>query len=68
MRKKYLYSFKKNIVLMIKENKLSTKAVALQYNIPIKTLEKWITSYNKNPKVFNKIDVIDDGDYYVINN
>ena len=25
----------------------------MEFNIPLKTLEKWITAYNKNPKCFS---------------
>ena len=31
----------------------STIATANKLNIPLKTFEKWITAYNKNPRVFD---------------
>ena len=38
----------------------STIKTAEDYSIPLKTLEKWITSYNKNPNCFDFNDLIDD--------
>ena len=63
MPKKYLNSFKKSTVLLIKKNNLSRTQTAQRLGVPIKTLEKWITAYNKNPKVFNKIDKVEENEY-----
>ena len=60
MPRTYLYSFKKSTVESIKKKKLGTKKTAEKLNIPLKTLEKWITAYNKDPNVFNKKDKIID--------
>ena len=39
----------------------STSLTAKQFNIPLKTLEKWITAYHKNPHCFDpKIEFIND--------
>lgn len=59
----YQCSFKKKVVLSIKKYKLSTKKTADAYGIPLKTLEKWITAYNKNPYVFNVPDRIIENEY-----
>jgi len=53
MPRKYDNNFKSMIVNLIVNEKHSTLKTAQQFNIPIKTLEKWITSYNKNHNVFN---------------
>lgn len=31
----------------------STSKTAKEYNIPLKTVEKWVTKYNKDPNVYN---------------
>ena len=46
---------KKKICENICINHFSTLKTANEYNIPIKTLEKWITSYNKNPHCFDPV-------------
>lgn len=50
---KYDVDFKKTVVDLIVNHKHSTIKTAHEFNIPLKTLEKWITAYNKNNNVFN---------------
>lgn len=54
----YSNEFKKMAVDLIKIFKHSTIKTAEDLNIPLKTLEKWITSFNKNNNVFDS-DYID---------
>ena len=42
------------IVNLIVNEKHSTLKTAQQFEIHLKTLEKWITAYNKDPNVFNQ--------------
>lgn len=49
----YSNDFKKTAVELIKVANQSTTKTAEELNIPLKTLEKWITAYNKNNKVFD---------------
>lgn len=65
MPRKYERDFKSMIVNLIVNEKHSTIGTAEQFNIPLKTLEKWITAYNKDNNVFNsnyksQAQVIDD--------
>jgi len=53
MPRKYDNNFKSMIVNLIVNEKHSTIKTAEQFDIPIKTLEKWITAYNKDNKVFD---------------
>ncbi len=53
MPRKYTKEFKLKVVEIIKKNNRSTKETAMNYNIPLKTLEKWITAYNKDNTCFN---------------
>lgn len=50
----YKNSLKKTLCEKICINKDSTIKTAQKYNIPLKTLEKWITAYNKNPHIFDE--------------
>ncbi len=50
----YNRELKKKLCEGICLNGLSTLKTANEYNIPIKTLEKWITAYNKDNNVFNE--------------
>lgn len=54
MPRKYDNDFKSMIVNLIVNEKHSTIKTAEQFQIPLKTLEKWITAYNKDKNVFNK--------------
>lgn len=53
MPRKYERNFKAMIVNLIVNEKHSTIETAKQFEIPLKTLEKWITAYNKDHNVFN---------------
>lgn len=53
MPRKYDNDFKSMIVNLIVNENHSTIKTAQLFDIPLKTLEKWITSYNKNHNVFN---------------
>ena len=53
MPRKYETSFKSMIINLIVNEKHSTIRTAEQFNIPLKTLEKWITAYNKDNNIFN---------------
>lgn len=49
----YSNEFKKmatELVLIAKESTIET---AKKLNVPLKTFEKWITIYNKNPRAFD---------------
>lgn len=52
MRKKYSKELKASVVYEICKLRRSTKVVASEYKISIKTVEKWITAYNKDNSVF----------------
>ena len=54
MPRSYDRNFKSMIINLIVNEKHSTSATAKQFDIPLKTLEKWITAYNKDPNVFNE--------------
>lgn len=53
MPRKYDIDFKSMIVNLIVNENHSTLKTSQQFDIPLKTLEKWITAYNKNHNVFN---------------
>ena len=53
MPRTYSNDFKSMLVNLIVNEKHSTMATAQQFNVPLKTLEKWITAYNKDHNVFN---------------
>lgn len=52
MARRYNLDFKKMTVELIKEG-ASTIKTAEQLNVPLKTVENWITAYNKDPHVFD---------------
>lgn len=54
MSRKYDKNFKAMIVNLICNEGHSTLKTAEQFDIPIKTLEKWITAYNKDHNIFNE--------------
>ena len=54
MPRSYNKNFKAMIINLIVNEKHSTLATAKQFDIPLKTLEKWITAYNKDHNVFNE--------------
>lgn len=53
MARKYDLNFKNTVVDLIVNHDHSTIKTAQEFNIPLKTLEKWITAFNKNNKVFD---------------
>lgn len=53
MYRKYDINFKKSVVDLIVNHNHSTLKTAQEFNIPLKTLEKWITAYNKDNHVFD---------------
>lgn len=53
MPRTYDKNFKAMIVNLIVNEKHSTLATAKQFDIPLKTLEKWITAFNKDNNIFN---------------
>lgn len=52
----YTYSLKKEICERICFNRESTIKTAKEYGIPLKSIEKWITAYNKNNNCFDSHD------------
>ena len=56
MPRKYDNNFKSMIVNLIVNEKHSTIKTAEQFDIPLKTLEKWITAFNKDNKIFDSND------------
>lgn len=54
MATKYHNPLKKKLCEDVCLNGKSTLQTANDYGIPLKTLEKWITAYNKDNKVFDK--------------
>lgn len=57
--RKYSNQFRKGVCQLTCDCGHSPSKTAEEYEIPLKTLEKWITAYNKNPCCFDKSD-----DYY----
>lgn len=53
MSRKYSNDFKAMIINLIKVEGNSTSGIAEHYKIPLKTVEAWITKYNKNHNIFN---------------
>lgn len=63
----YNTELKKKLCELICLNHASTIKTAEEYNVPLKTLEKWITAYNKNAHCFDsKIEFVND--FKIINN
>jgi len=52
LAKRYNIDFKKMAVELIK-NGASTIKTAEDLNVPLKTLENWITAYNKDSHIFD---------------
>lgn len=63
----YSRELKKKICEMICFNGDSTLKTANDFNIPIKTLEKWITAFNKDNHCFDPI-VDNDIDFKIVPN
>ena len=61
MPRKYNNDFKAMVVNLIVNEKHSTIQTANQFDIPLKTLKKWITAFNKDNHCFDsKIEIIND--------
>ena len=61
MNMHYNIELKKKLCEVICLNHDSTLKTAEEYNVPIKTLEKWITAFNKDNHCFDpKVEVIND--------
>lgn len=54
MASSYSRDFKKMTVELIKFQGHSTIKTAEEFNVPLKTLEKWITAYNKDEHCFDE--------------
>lgn len=53
MNRKYDKNFKNMIVNLICNEKHSTIKTAEQFDIPLKTIEKWVTAFNKDNHCFD---------------
>ena len=53
MPRRYDNNFKSMIVNLICNEKHSTIKTAEQFDVPLKTIENWVTAYNKNHNCFN---------------
>lgn len=53
MPRRYENDFKSMLVNLVVNENHSTIKTAEQFEVPFKTLEKWITAYNKDHNVFN---------------
>ncbi len=53
MARRYDNNFKNMIVQFICVEKRSTMKIAKQFDIPLKTVENWVTAYNKNKFIFD---------------
>lgn len=56
MSRTYSNIFKKKLASMIVDGHESTIRTAEKFGVPLNTLEKWITSYRKNPEYFDRCD------------
>lgn len=54
MAKPYTRDFKKMVVELIKLQGHSTSKTSEEFSIPLKTLENWITAYNKDNHCFDE--------------
>lgn len=54
MAQSYSRDFKKMIVELICIQKHSTIKTAEEFHVPLKTVENWITAYNKDNHCFDK--------------
>ena len=61
MNMHYSIDLKKKLCELICLNHASTIKTAEEYNVPLKTLEKWITSFNKDNHCFDpKVEIVND--------
>ena len=56
----YTNNLKKKLCTIICVDHASTIKTAESYGVPLKTLEKWITAYNKNSHIFDEEIIYDD--------
>lgn len=56
MAKSYSNELKHKVSYKICVDKESTSKIAEEYGIPLKTVEKWVTSFNKDPECFKVSD------------
>lgn len=63
----YNRDLKKKVCEKICIDHYSTSKTANEYNIPIKTLEKWVTAFNKDNHCFDPIIHVSN-DFKIINN
>lgn len=61
----YSNIFKKKLCEDVCIHKKSTIKTAEENGVPLKTLEKWITAFNKNPECFDSKDLTDD--FHLVN-
>ena len=54
MPRTYEKEFTKTAVERVMKDGKSTSQTAKEFDIPLKTFEKWITAYRKNNKVFSR--------------
>ena len=58
MKKKYRLEFKRMACELLGKYNNSPSRVATELSIPIKTYEKWVQSYRRNPHIFDE-EVVD---------
>ena len=64
MNAQYTIELKKKLCIDICINGKSTIKTAEEYNIPLKTLEKWITAFNKDNHCFDP--KIEENDFKIV--
>ena len=52
--KKYSNEFKQMVMKIIVDEQKPTGRTAIEFGIPIKTVEKWVTEYRKNRNCFHE--------------
>ena len=57
MNQKYRLGFKKIACELLVKYENSPSRVAAELSIPIKTYEKWVSAYRKNPYIYNEDEV-----------
>lgn len=63
----YNRELKKKLCEIVCINGSSTSKTAEEYGVPLKTLENWITAYNKDNHCFDSI-IVNSNDFKSINN
>ena len=59
MSKQYSISIKAQVTYEICVERKSTSKVAERYGVPVKTVENWVTRYNKDPHFYDDTVVSD---------